>query len=61
MNDLERSYRRLLIVFLAAYLRDKRESLAQGRLKDLGPLLAISLYQRSTYRALRAMRLATGS
>jgi cell division protein FtsW (lipid II flippase) len=30
-----------LIVFLAAYLRDKRESLAQGRLKDLGPLLAI--------------------
>ncbi|MDH4177212.1 MAG: FtsW/RodA/SpoVE family cell cycle protein [Thermoleophilia bacterium] len=31
----------LLIVFLAAYLRDKRESLAQGRLKDLGPLLAI--------------------
>ena len=31
----------LLIVFLAAYLRDKREVLAQGRLKDLGPLLAI--------------------
>ena len=30
-----------LIVFLAAYLRDKRESLAQGRLKDLGPLLVI--------------------
>ena len=30
-----------LIVFLAGYLRDKRESLAQGRLKDLGPLLAI--------------------
>ncbi|HJU47802.1 MAG TPA: FtsW/RodA/SpoVE family cell cycle protein, partial [Gaiellaceae bacterium] len=30
-----------LIVFLAAYLRDKREALAQGRLKDLGPLLAI--------------------
>jgi cell division protein FtsW (lipid II flippase) len=30
-----------LIVFLAAYLRDKRESLAQGRLKDVGPLLAI--------------------
>ena len=30
-----------LIIFLAAYLRDKRESLAQGRLKDLGPLLAI--------------------
>jgi cell division protein FtsW (lipid II flippase) len=31
----------LMIVFLAAYLRDKRESLAQGRLKDVGPLLAI--------------------
>jgi cell division protein FtsW (lipid II flippase) len=31
----------LLIVFLAAYLRDKRESLARGRLKDLGPLLVI--------------------
>ncbi len=30
-----------MIVFLAGYLRDKRESLAQGRLKDLGPLLAI--------------------
>ncbi len=30
-----------LIVFLAGYLRDKRESLAQGRLKDLGPLLLI--------------------
>jgi cell division protein FtsW (lipid II flippase) len=30
-----------LIVFLAAYLRDKREALAQGRMKDLGPLLAI--------------------
>jgi cell division protein FtsW (lipid II flippase) len=30
-----------LIVFLAGYLRDKRESLARGRLKDLGPLLAI--------------------
>jgi cell division protein FtsW (lipid II flippase) len=29
----------LLIVFLAAYLREKREVLAQGRLKDLGPLL----------------------
>ena len=29
-----------LIVFLAAYLREKREVLAQGRLKDLGPLLA---------------------
>jgi cell division protein FtsW (lipid II flippase) len=28
-----------LIVFLAAYLREKREVLAQGRLKDLGPLL----------------------
>jgi len=30
-----------LIVFLAAYLREKREVLAQGRLKDWGPLLAI--------------------
>ena len=30
-----------LIIFLAGYLREKRESLAQGRLKDLGPLLAI--------------------
>jgi cell division protein FtsW (lipid II flippase) len=30
-----------LIVFLAGYLRDKREVLAQGRLKDLGPLLVI--------------------
>ncbi|HWQ24896.1 MAG TPA: FtsW/RodA/SpoVE family cell cycle protein [Gaiellaceae bacterium] len=30
-----------LIVFLAGYLREKRETLAQGRLKDLGPLLAI--------------------
>jgi cell division protein FtsW (lipid II flippase) len=30
-----------LIVFLAGYLRDKREALARGRLKDLGPLLAI--------------------
>jgi cell division protein FtsW (lipid II flippase) len=31
----------LLIVFLAAYLREKREVLAQGRAKDLGPLLLI--------------------
>jgi cell division protein FtsW (lipid II flippase) len=31
----------MLIVFLAAYLRDKREVLAQGRLKDFGPLLLI--------------------
>jgi cell division protein FtsW (lipid II flippase) len=31
----------LLILFLAGYLREKREVLAQGRLKDLGPLLAI--------------------
>jgi cell division protein FtsW (lipid II flippase) len=31
----------LLIVFLAAYLREKREVLAQGRIKDFGPLLAI--------------------
>jgi cell division protein FtsW (lipid II flippase) len=30
-----------LIVFLAGYLREKRELLAQGRLKDLGPLLVI--------------------
>jgi cell division protein FtsW (lipid II flippase) len=30
-----------LIVFLAAYLREKREVLAQGRLKDVGPLLLI--------------------
>jgi cell division protein FtsW (lipid II flippase) len=30
-----------LIVFLAGYLQEKREVLAQGRLKDLGPLLAI--------------------
>ena len=30
-----------LILFLAGYLREKRDTLAQGRLKDLGPLLAI--------------------
>ena len=30
-----------LIIFLAAYLREKREVLAQGRLKDVGPLLVI--------------------
>ena len=30
-----------LILFLAGYLREKREALAQGRLKDFGPLLAI--------------------
>jgi cell division protein FtsW (lipid II flippase) len=30
-----------LILFLAAYLREKREVLAQGRLKDLGPILVI--------------------
>jgi cell division protein FtsW (lipid II flippase) len=30
-----------LVVFLAAYLREKREVLAQGRLKDLGPLILI--------------------
>jgi len=30
-----------LVVFLAGYLRDKRESLASGRLKDVGPLVAI--------------------
>jgi cell division protein FtsW (lipid II flippase) len=31
----------MLIVFLAGYLREKRETLAQGRLKDFGPLLLI--------------------
>ena len=31
----------MLIVFLAGYLREKREVLAQGRPKDLGPLLLI--------------------
>jgi cell division protein FtsW (lipid II flippase) len=31
----------MLIVFLAGYLREKREVLAQGRLKDFGPLFAI--------------------
>jgi cell division protein FtsW (lipid II flippase) len=31
----------LLIVFLAGYFREKREVLAQGRLKDFGPLLLI--------------------
>jgi cell division protein FtsW (lipid II flippase) len=30
-----------LIVFLAAYLREKRELLAQARLKDVGPLFVI--------------------
>ena len=30
-----------LIVFLAAYLREKREALARARLKDVGPLLVI--------------------
>jgi cell division protein FtsW (lipid II flippase) len=30
-----------LILFLAGYLREKREVLAQGRLKDFGPILAI--------------------
>ena len=30
-----------LIVFLAGYLRDKREVLAQGRIKDFGPLFLI--------------------
>jgi cell division protein FtsW (lipid II flippase) len=30
-----------LIVFLAGYLREKREVLAQGRLKDFGPLFVI--------------------
>jgi cell division protein FtsW (lipid II flippase) len=31
----------MLIIFLAGYLREKREVLAQFRLKDLGPLLLI--------------------
>jgi cell division protein FtsW (lipid II flippase) len=31
----------MLILFLAGYLREKREVLAQGRLKDFGPLLLI--------------------
>jgi cell division protein FtsW (lipid II flippase) len=31
----------MLIVFLAGYLREKRETLAQGRIKDFGPLLMI--------------------
>jgi cell division protein FtsW (lipid II flippase) len=31
----------LLILFLAGYLREKREVLARGRLKDFGPLLLI--------------------
>jgi cell division protein FtsW (lipid II flippase) len=30
-----------LVIFLAGYLRDKREALARGRIKDIGPLLAI--------------------
>jgi cell division protein FtsW (lipid II flippase) len=30
-----------LILFLAGYLREKREVIAQGRLKDFGPLVAI--------------------
>ncbi len=30
-----------LVLFLAGYLREKREVLAQGRLKDFGPLLVI--------------------
>jgi cell division protein FtsW (lipid II flippase) len=31
----------MLIIFLAGYLREKREVIAQGRLKDFGPLLVI--------------------
>jgi cell division protein FtsW (lipid II flippase) len=31
----------MLVVFLAGYMREKREVLAQGRLKDWGPLLVI--------------------
>ena len=30
-----------LVLFLAGYLREKREVVAQGRIKDFGPLLAI--------------------
>jgi cell division protein FtsW (lipid II flippase) len=30
-----------LVIFLAGYLREKREVIAQGRIKDFGPLLAI--------------------
>jgi cell division protein FtsW (lipid II flippase) len=30
-----------LILFLAGYLREKREVIAQGRLKDVGPLLVV--------------------
>jgi cell division protein FtsW (lipid II flippase) len=30
-----------LVIFLAGYLREKREVVAQGRIKDFGPLLAI--------------------
>jgi cell division protein FtsW (lipid II flippase) len=30
-----------LVLFLAGYLREKREVIAQGRIKDFGPLLAI--------------------
>jgi cell division protein FtsW (lipid II flippase) len=30
-----------LVIFLAGYLREKREVIAQGRLKDFGPLVAI--------------------
>src|SRR5437763_495243 len=33
-----------LIIFLAGYMREKREVLAQGRLKDWGPLLVIWVF-----------------
>jgi cell division protein FtsW (lipid II flippase) len=33
-----------LIIFLAGYMREKREMLAQGRLKDWGPLLVIWVF-----------------
>jgi len=33
-----------LIIFLAGYMREKREVLAQGRLKDWGPLLLIWVF-----------------
>ena len=34
----------MLIIFLAAYMREKREVLAQGRPKDWGPLLLIWVF-----------------
>jgi cell division protein FtsW (lipid II flippase) len=34
----------MLVVFLAGYMREKREVLAQGRLKDWGPLLLVWVF-----------------